>query len=264
VSAPDFEISTRLSAETLIAHVPPDARTEVEGANVTLARQQTIRGLPEQMESGGHYRDIVIDKRLVGGKHDGQNVEAETRAVAERGLTTPTPVTAPLANGPSTVRGGFRRPFEGNRKRGSRLAEGADRGGGEGVEGGRDDMSDDTNAAARRRVARQKRRQATLAEDLQQQDGTSSLQENGASPEASPRHRSIGELLADYLRRATFPTALGVGAAVAAVAGAAAAAKLTSTEDMISGDVRIDLLNKIELLTIKLRVHRASDDRPLP
>jgi hypothetical protein len=124
-------------------------------------------------------------------------------------------------------------------------------------------MSDDTSAAARRRVARAKRRQATLAEGWQQSDGTSSRQENGASPEASPRHRSIGELVADYLRRATFPTALGVGAAVAAVAGAAAAAKLTSTrEDVISGDVRIDLLDKLELLTIRLRVHRASEDRP--
>jgi hypothetical protein len=31
---------------------------------------------------------------------------------------------------------------------------------------------------------------------------------------------------------------------------------------VISGDVRIDLLDKLELLTIRLRVHRASEDRP--
>jgi hypothetical protein len=65
VTAADFEVSGRLRANRSLVHIPPDAKIEVEG-DVTLTPRQTRRGVPAKLESGKHYRDIVIDKRLVG------------------------------------------------------------------------------------------------------------------------------------------------------------------------------------------------------
>jgi hypothetical protein len=65
VTAADFEVSGRLRADRSLVHVSADAKTEVEG-DVTLTRRQTRRGVPAKLESGEHYRDIVIDQRLVG------------------------------------------------------------------------------------------------------------------------------------------------------------------------------------------------------
>ena len=66
MTAPDFEISARLRAQSLTAHVPPDVHTEIEGDSVAPARKQVRRGLPAQIESGERYRNIALEKRLVG------------------------------------------------------------------------------------------------------------------------------------------------------------------------------------------------------
>jgi hypothetical protein len=66
VTTPDFEIDTVLRARTLTAHVPPDPRTDTEGEGMRLARRQTRAGLPEETQAGGHYSDVLVDKRLVG------------------------------------------------------------------------------------------------------------------------------------------------------------------------------------------------------
>ena len=61
--------------------------------------------------------------------------------------------------------------------------------------------------------------------------------------------------IANRANRAKLTTWLGVGAVVGAVAGAAAARR-SHPDDVISGQVSIDLLKKVELLTIRLRLHR--------
>ncbi len=50
---------------------------------------------------------------------------------------------------------------------------------------------------------------------------------------------------------------LGVGVVVGAAAGALAARRSQADEDVISGTVSIDLLEKIELLTVRLNLHRS-------
>jgi hypothetical protein len=64
VSDPDFEISIVLQARELVARVPPE--TEIEGESVTLTRRQTSGGLPEKLEPGEQYEDILVERRLVG------------------------------------------------------------------------------------------------------------------------------------------------------------------------------------------------------
>ncbi|HSD25203.1 MAG TPA: hypothetical protein VLB79_12855 [Solirubrobacterales bacterium] len=72
-----------------------------------------------------------------------------------------------------------------------------------------------------------------------------------------------GKLVADYLRQTPFRTVLGVGAVAGAATGAITAARLARRQkDVITGEVKIDLLKKIELLTIRLRLDRASEERP--
>jgi hypothetical protein len=67
-----------------VAYVPPAARTEVEGNRVKLARRETRRGVPAKLESGGQYRDVFIDRGLVGEEDAGGN-ETELRATAATG-----------------------------------------------------------------------------------------------------------------------------------------------------------------------------------
>jgi hypothetical protein len=69
VSTPDFEVTARLRARQVIAHVPPDAHTETEGEDVSVVREQRCSGLPAEMESGVLYSDVLVEKRLVGEKH---------------------------------------------------------------------------------------------------------------------------------------------------------------------------------------------------
>ena len=56
---------------------------------------------------------------------------------------------------------------------------------------------------------------------------------------------------------ASFTALLGVGVVLGAAAGALAARRSHSDEDVISGKVSIDLLKKVELLTVRLNLHRS-------
>jgi hypothetical protein len=80
-----------------------------------------------------------------------------------------------------------------------------------------------------------------------------SLKANGAVG-VTPGDGAFTEL-AHRASRAKLTTLLGAGAALGAAAGAAAAMR-SQPEDVISGEVSIDLLKKVELLTIRLRLHR--------
>jgi hypothetical protein len=64
VTAPDFEITARLSARKLVSRIPPDPQTA--GEDVTLAHDERRRGSPGKMETGRAYDDVVIEKRIVG------------------------------------------------------------------------------------------------------------------------------------------------------------------------------------------------------
>jgi hypothetical protein len=68
VTEPDFEIATGLRAKELVAHVPPEARTESEGEGVRLVRKQKRTGLPPAMEPDRRYTGIAVEKRLIGEK----------------------------------------------------------------------------------------------------------------------------------------------------------------------------------------------------
>jgi hypothetical protein len=72
VSPPDFEIKASIRAKRLVARVPPNAQTRAEGEEeVTLTRLEQRSGVPETMEAGESYSDVVIDKRIVGEMQEG-------------------------------------------------------------------------------------------------------------------------------------------------------------------------------------------------
>lgn len=122
-------------------------------------------------------------------------------------------------------------------------------------------MSNDMSPAEKRRVQREKRRN-TLVDNRPRVEEVSVHDGNGGSPADSRRRTSIRELVGSSLTSISVPTALGLGALIGAAAGAGTAAKMASREeDVISGAVRIDLLKKVELLTIRLRLRHGSDDR---
>jgi hypothetical protein len=77
-----------------------------------------------------------------------------------------------------------------------------------------------------------------------------------APSEISASNGSIGRIVG-RANRSNFATLLGVGLVVGGVAGAVAARRSHSDDDVISGKVSIDLLKKIELLTIRLNLHRS-------
>ena len=62
--------------------------------------------------------------------------------------------------------------------------------------------------------------------------------------------------LTERLNGANFTMLLAAGAVVGATVGAATARR-SDPEDVIRGEVSIDLLKKVELLTIRLRLHRS-------
>jgi hypothetical protein len=66
VTPPDFEIDVGLRARDLVAHVPPDARTDTSSADVSLEREGARIGLPPNLEPAGRYCDVVVVKRMVG------------------------------------------------------------------------------------------------------------------------------------------------------------------------------------------------------
>ena len=63
---PDFTISAALRARKLVAQVPPDAQTDPTGEGVTLEREERRSGIPAELDFGGRYDDVVVEKRMVG------------------------------------------------------------------------------------------------------------------------------------------------------------------------------------------------------
>ena len=62
--------------------------------------------------------------------------------------------------------------------------------------------------------------------------------------------------LTERLNGANLTMLLAAGAVLGAAVGAAKARR-SDPEDVITGEVSIDLLKKVELLTIRLRLHRS-------
>jgi hypothetical protein len=79
---------------------------------------------------------------------------------------------------------------------------------------------------------------------------------NGASSELSRGDGAVGEWLADRANRATWTMVLGGGAVLGAAVGAATAMR-PHHDDVISGRVSVDLLKKVELLTVRVRLQRS-------
>jgi hypothetical protein len=63
MTTPDFEISTTFRARHLTSHVPPDGTTDTEG--VTVERHHKRKGVPDEMEPGGQYNDVTVNKRVI-------------------------------------------------------------------------------------------------------------------------------------------------------------------------------------------------------
>jgi hypothetical protein len=63
---PDFEAWGRLRARSLETHVLADAETETEGEGVAIARRESRSGLPAKPEPGGRYRNITVEKKVIG------------------------------------------------------------------------------------------------------------------------------------------------------------------------------------------------------
>jgi hypothetical protein len=113
-------------------------------------------------------------------------------------------------------------------------------------------MSDRDSSVAKRRIDRERRRQTTQhLSGRTRTSVTDGMRFLSAPPGAAVR-------VANYFRgRTLVARPLGVGVVLGAAAGAAVAAKLDSNRrDTISGDVRVHLLNKIELATVKLHIQR--------
>jgi hypothetical protein len=66
VTRPNFEIGVALRARRLVAHVPPDTRTDTSSDDASLERQEMRRGLPADFAPGRRYDDVAVEKRVVG------------------------------------------------------------------------------------------------------------------------------------------------------------------------------------------------------
>jgi hypothetical protein len=119
-------------------------------------------------------------------------------------------------------------------------------------------IADITDAAEQRRLAREKRRDPLVGVSHESYD---SPRLGGTSNEIADLRHSVAELLRDTSPRA----AATLGAVVLGmVAGLVTAARRTNDKDgnVISGDVAVHLLNRVELLTIRLQVRHARRDMP--
>jgi hypothetical protein len=203
VTAPDFEISTRLRADSLIAHVTPDVRITVDGDDVTLARRQTRRRVPAKLEPGGVYENVLIEGRLIG----------ERRA----SRTNYSPLELPAANSKALSR-------DRSTRAGMRAAVPSSRPDQEVARSDRRGRGDELGHAAMRRAERAKRRR-TRAENAQRRDGARLRHASaGASADVLDPAR-VTHLLANAGSRLPVPAAVGLGALVGLFAGAAAAIK---------------------------------------
>jgi hypothetical protein len=63
---PDFELRAGLRARVLVSRAPPNVVSETEGDEVALDREDVRRGLPAAMRRGESYREIAVQKRVVG------------------------------------------------------------------------------------------------------------------------------------------------------------------------------------------------------
>jgi hypothetical protein len=232
VREPDFEIGGRLEADSMTPYAPPDESTAVEGDGVVLERAQSRRGLPADLVPGVKYSNISIEKHVSGQNEGFFRVENPRPA---------TPATGAFSEGPSRGGGGS-----------SVTTSPTD----EEAVANRDMSNDLTAAVKRRHAAREKRRKA-LSLDRQPVDGALEPDENGAP---LPHDDSVSAMAADA-KGLPVRMVFGLGALVGAAAGATAANLASRRRDVILGDVRIDLLKRVELLSIKLRLHRASEDR---
>jgi hypothetical protein len=233
VTASDFEISGRLEADSLTIHVPPDMRTLAEGDGVVLGRAHARHGLPAHLEPGAQYSNISIERRVCG-ENEGffrlekpRSAMARTAAFPEgrsRGSGVPLLITSPADEGA--------------------------------VEN--QDMSNDLISATKRRAAAREKRRKTLSLEPQPLDEAMQPSEDGAP---SLRDDSVSDLVAGAKRSTSGPVTFGLGALVGGAAGAIVANFVSRHKDVISGVVRIDLLNRVELLSIKLRLQRAAQDR---
>ena len=120
------------------------------------------------------------------------------------------------------------------------------------------DMSNDLISATKRRAAAREKRRKTFSLEPQPLDEATEPSEDGAS---SPRDDSVSDLVAGATRSTSGRVSFGLGALIGAAAGVTAANLASRRKDVISGVVRIDLLKRVELLSIKLRLQRAAEDR---
>jgi hypothetical protein len=68
MTAPDLELTARLSADELRTHVAHDAQVYVTGRYVAAVQSDTRIGMSEKMQAGGCYRSVVVEKRLIARK----------------------------------------------------------------------------------------------------------------------------------------------------------------------------------------------------
>lgn len=120
------------------------------------------------------------------------------------------------------------------------------------------DMSNDLISATKRRAAAREKRRKTLSLEPQPLDEATEPSEDGAP---SLRDDSVSDLVAGAKGSTSGRVTFGLGALIGAAAGATVANLASRRKDVISGVVRIDLLKRVELLSIKLRLQRAAEDR---
>jgi hypothetical protein len=119
-------------------------------------------------------------------------------------------------------------------------------------------MSNDLMTATKRRAAAREKRRRTLSVEPQPQAEAMQPSEDGAP---SPQDDSVSDLFLGATRTTSGRVTFGLGALMGAAAGATLANLASRRKDVISGVVRIDLLKRVELLSIKLRLQRAAEDR---
>lgn len=120
------------------------------------------------------------------------------------------------------------------------------------------DMSNDLISATKRRAAAREKRRKTHSLEPQPLDEATEPSEDGAP---SLRDDSVSDLVAGAKGWTSGRVTFGLGALIGAAAGATVANLASRRKDVISGVVRIDLLKRVELLSIKLRLQRAAEDR---
>jgi hypothetical protein len=65
VSRPDFELTARLRARTLVSHEPPHATLEGEG-EIELSREEVRSRASGPLQPSGRYDDLALEKHVTG------------------------------------------------------------------------------------------------------------------------------------------------------------------------------------------------------